>query len=344
MISLHRWDPATRECKPLDAGVLAADPEGLRSTTDVLWIDLDAPTEEEERLVLERFFPVHPLTLEDVTKTRREPESPPHFPKAEEFPDYLFVVVTPLAENFLGVIKKSSHQPFEENGHMTTQLSALLTDNVLVTHHYQPVAGVRELRTFLAKHGAQAERGPDYLFHLLLDAVVDEYAFALDHLDDALERIEDEVFKRPQPWHLSSLLGLKREVIALRKALVYQREVMARLARGEFDLIDEREMVYYRNVYDHLVRFAELAEGSREAVGDLMQAHLGATSNRLNETMKVLTMISTTLLPMTLISGIYGMNLQLPEFGWKYGYPWALALMALVGLGSFLFFRWKKWI
>ena len=132
----------------------------------------------------------------------------------------------------------------------------------------------------------------------------------------------------------------------MRKTLVYEREVLARLCRGEFDLIEAREMVYYRNVYDHLVRFTELIESSREMVSDLMQTHLAAASNKLNEIMKVLTMISTVVLPMTLIAGIYGMNFKkwFPELDWDYGYPFALGLMALTGIASFVFFRWKKWI
>src|SRR5262249_45490431 len=126
---------------------------------------------------------------------------------------------------------------------------------------------------------------------------------------------------------------------------VYEREVLARLARGEFDLIDDSELVYYRNVYDHLVRFSELVESSRETVTDLMQTSLAAASNRMNEIMKVLTMISTIVLPITLVAGIYGMNFEvLPEKQWCYGYPFALALMGLMGIGSFLFFRWRKWI
>jgi magnesium transporter len=139
---------------------------------------------------------------------------------------------------------------------------------------------------------------------------------------------------------------LKRTLIGLRKTLVYEREVLARLCRGEFRLIEAREMAYYRNVYDHLVRFTELAESSREMVTDLLQTLLAAQANKLNEIMKVLTMISTTILPMTLIAGIYGMNFKkwFPELDWEHGYLWALGLMGLSGLASLLFFRWKRWI
>jgi magnesium transporter len=117
------------------------------------------------------------------------------------------------------------------------------------------------------------------------------------------------------------------------------------LIRGEFELVDDREVVYYRNVYDHLVRYTQLVESAREMVSDLMETHLSAMSNRLNEVMKVLAMISTTVLPMTLVAGIYGMNFKyMPELDWSFGYPMALAMMVILALGSLLFFRWKRWL
>jgi magnesium transporter len=349
MISIYCWNAAQQTCQWLSVDVLRQQADSLRDSTHVLWIDLADPTPDEERLVLEEFCHVHPLTLEDVTRLRREPESPPHFPKVEEFPTYLFVIVNPLVPHVVKALK--SHGPekrpadLEARGRSCTQLSAVLTRRVLVTHHYAPVAGVEELRTALSKHEAKGERGPDYLFHLILDALVDQYAPVLDHFDNALDEIEIKVFGKPTQRLLMRLLQLKREIILLRKTLIYEREVLARLSRGEFALIGERETAYYRNVYDHLVRFTELIESSREMVSDLLQTHLAAAANRLNEIMKVLTMISTVILPMTLIAGIYGMNFEhMPERNLEWGYPFALLLMALVGGLAFLFFRWKKWI
>src|SRR5262249_29383968 len=141
------------------------------------------------------------------------------------------------------------------DGRVGTQLSAVLTPTVLVTYHYELAAGVEHLRAFLARHEGQAGRGPDYLFHIILDAAVDQFAPVLDHFDDALDEIELRVFERPTQATLLRLVQMKREIIKVRKTLIYDREVLARLARGEFELIDEREMAYYRNVYDHLVRF-----------------------------------------------------------------------------------------
>jgi magnesium transporter len=253
--------------------------------------------------------------------------------------------VNPLDRGFLERLREGKLGGLGDNGRVATQLSAILTDRILITHHYQPVPGVGELRSFLERHEAHAERGPDYLYHLVLDAMVDQYAPALDLIEERLDRIEMYVFERPSQVMLVEMLELKQVIIRLRKSLVYEREVLARMARGDFALIEDREVVYYRNVYDHVVRFSELIESSREMVSDLMQTHLSAMSNKLNEVMKVLTMISTIVLPMTLVAGVYGMNFDvMPETKWAYGYPFALGLMALTGFGSLAFFRWRRWI
>ena len=174
---------------------------------------------------------------------------------------------------------------------------------------------------------------------------MDEYAPVVDAVADRLDHLERRMFRRPAPTVLKQLLRIKRDITMLRKTLILEREVLARLIRGEFALIDDAEAVYYRNVYDHLVRYAELTESSREMVSDLMQTHLSAVSNRLNEIMKVLTMISTIILPMTLIAGIYGMNFKaMPELDWEYGYPMSLGLMALTLIGGVAYFRRKGWI
>lgn len=333
MMTVFHWDGAAKSARWLSAADLAGIKAVQVAAHDVWWIDLEEPTPEEEQLVLKQFLPVHVLTYEDIVK----PSVYPHFPKVEEFPDYLLVITNPLRE------------PKSDDSLATGpvgQLSAVLTHSVLVTHHRKPLECIRNLRAFLEKHTGSCDRGPDYLFHLVLDAMVDEYSPVLDRLIERLDLVEIEVFSQASPHMLAELLALKREVIGLRKTLIMEREVLVRLTRGEFALIDVREMAYYRNVYDHLVRYSELIEASREMVSDLMQTHLAAVSNKLNEIMKVLTMISTIVLPMTLVAGIYGMNFKgwFPELEWTYGYPFALGLMVCAGIGSFVFFKYRKWI
>jgi magnesium transporter len=336
MITVYRWDAATKVGHWAEGGDALGEPP---AGDDVVWIDLQDATDEETHLVLRHWFPVHLLTLEDVTRMRRLPGAAPHLPKVEEFADYLFVVVNPLtAEAGRALVA-------DEFKGLTTQLSAVLTASLLITHHSGPLASIDALRGCLKRHDAQAGHGPDYLLHLILDDMVDQYAPVLDVLEEELDRLEEEVFQRPSSTMLPQMLRLKRFVVVLRKTLIHEREVLARLQRGDFALIADRERAYYRNVYDHLLRFTELVEGARDMVTDLMQAHLAAISNRLNEIMKALTMVSTVVLPMTLIAGIYGMNFkQMPELDAPWGYPLALALMGLTGAASFAFFKWKKWI
>lgn len=343
MIYIYSWNRTTRSIQALDPEALEAHPERLRSEQEVIWIDLSCPTEEEEQRILRRIFPVHALSLEDATHPRRHPGEMPHFPKVEEFPDYLFAIVNPLTREFREKFPGSEDDVAPE-GPPVTQLSAILTRTTLITHHGVPLECIDTVKAYLGRHRNQVDRGPDYIFHLLLDETVDEFVPILDRVDDLLEDMEMEVVQRPKRRVFRRLMHLKRHIIQLRKTLIYEREILVRLSRGEFDLVDERETVYYRNVFDHLVRFTELIESSRDLASDLLQSWLAANSNRLNEIMKVLTMISTTILPMTLIAGIYGMNFEkLPELKWDLGYPFALGLMFLTGAVTMLLFRWRKW-
>jgi magnesium transporter len=308
---------------------------------EVWWIDLEGASEEEEALVYQKFLSVHPLTLEDVTHPRREPGSAPHFPKAEEFADYLFVIANPLRP----VCDTDPVGAQADLACAVVQLSTVLTHQVLITHHYQPLPALSNVKQFLQRHAEEGGRGPDYLFHLVLDGLVDEFAPEIDRLVLRLDEIEVVVFDRPSQQLLTDLIHLKRRVIALRKTLILMREVLARLTRGEFKLVEAREIAYYRNVFDHLVRYTELIEGAREMVSDLMQTHLAAASNKLNGIMKGLALVSTVILPMSLIAGVYGMNFkQMPELEWEYGYPFALGLMVLVAAVCVGFFYRKRWV
>jgi magnesium transporter len=343
MITIHAWNAASKTAAAVTVEELLSRKAVLLAEGNVVWIDLSNPSDAEERLVLEQFYKIHSLTFEDITRLRREPNAPPHFPKVEEFPDYLFVIVNPLTQEFqrnLGAANGHYRSP------ALTQLSAVLTSNLLVTHHYAPLACVDEANTFMHRHETQFERGPSYLFHLVLDHTVDEFIPVLDTLEETLDRLEAVILRKPQASIYVRLLHLKRVIIVLRKTLIAEREVLVRLARGEFGLVGTRETVYYRNVYDHLVRFTELIESSREMVTDLMQTFLSAQANHLNQIIKVLTMISIVVLPMSLIASIYGMNLKplIPGEDNPYGFFIALGMMLVSGLAALAFFFWKRWL
>ncbi len=342
MIHIVRWNPVAKVAEDVAFDALPAKASEL-SEGSVVWIDLDDPTPEEEERVLKAFLPVHVLTLEDVVKPRASGTS--HLPKVEEFPDYLFVIVNPLPPELHETPGESAKPPKRIHKLARPQLSAILTHTVLVTHHYAPMPCIREGRGHLARHAANVQRGPDFLFHLMLDGIVDDYAPMVDRISTRLDALETRMFRRPTPKVLAELLRVKRDVTYLRKTLILEREVLARLIRGEFHLVDTREVAYYRNVYDHLVRYTDLIENAREMVSDLMQTHLSATSNRLNEIMKVLTMISTIGMICTLIVGYYGMNFKhIAELEWENGHWFALGLMVLTAVVSLAVYRWKKWI
>ncbi|AWM38199.1 Magnesium transport protein CorA [Gemmata obscuriglobus] len=350
MITVRRWNGSS--CKETGPEGLPESAAGI-AADEFVWVDLSDPTPEEEAAVFQKFLPVHPLSLEDVTRIRREPDRGAHFPKVEEFPDYLFVIVNPLPPGLVAMAAGAGRPPGAERLPSASrllhrhrpQLSAVLSHSVLITHSLERLACIETAHRYLSRHGDSARRGPDYVFHIVLDAMVDEYAPVVEWVATKLDHLEARIFTNPSPKLIHRILRLKRVVTGMRKTLIIEREVLARLIRGEFELVEAREIVYYRNVYDHLVRYTELIEAAREMVSDMGETHLAAVSNRLNEVMKVLAMISTTILPLTLISSVYGMNFKhMPELEWEYGYPVALAAMLATGLASVVFFRWKRWI
>ena len=348
MISVRHWDDTAKVCRTTGTDHLPATAADVRPG-DVWWVDLSAPTHEEEDAVLGRFFPVHALTREDVTRQRVSDDKGTHLPKVEEFPDYLFVVANPLPPGLAEALVANAARDPEPLPRPRTsrrpQLSAVLNKQVLVTHHYEPLACVATATAYLDRHTQTVARGPDFVFHHVLDAMVDEYSPVVERIAARLDSLETKIFRDPSPRLLARLLRLKRIVTGMRKTLILEREVLSRLVRGEFTLVDDREVVYYRNVYDHLVRYTELIEAAREMVSDLMETHLSAVSARLNNVMKVLTLISTIGMVCAVIAGVYGMNFEhMPELKWEYGYPMALAMMAAASTAVVLVARWKKWI
>ncbi|HLP17878.1 MAG TPA: magnesium/cobalt transporter CorA [Bacteroidota bacterium] len=306
-----------------------------RSTDGVLWVDLDDPTEAEEETVLVSLFDFHPLAIEDCQRARRE--DAPHLPKVEDFGEYLFVIFNPIETHF-GDDKLIEHADIT-----SVQLSAFITERVLVTHHYTQIEGTRFAAELCSKNALTLQRGPDFLFHLIIDKIVDDYAPMLEALDDEIDAIELEVFARPSQRTMARILRIKQNIMTIRRVATYQREMLNRLSRGEFDLITQEEMIYYRNVYDHLVRMTDVADSYRDITSGLLDAYLSVTSNNLNQIMKVLTIISTIFLPMSVITGLFGMNFKIiPGADLEYGFWVAITIMMFVAAIMLVTFRKKK--
>jgi magnesium transporter len=304
----------------------------------MFWIDLENPNEAEEETVLVSILDLHPLAVEDCQHGRDEEG---HLPKVEDFGEYLFVIFNPV-ETPEPVAGKRAEHKLEIR---TSQLSAFLSKRALVTHHYRPLRSTAYASQLCLKNPQTLGRGPDYLFHIIIDDIVDNYSPILDRLDEVIDAMEDEVFHEASQRTMVRILNLKKDIVTVRRIAFYQREMLNRLSRGEFMLITSDEMIYYRNVYDHLVRMADLAESYRDTVSGLLEAYLSVTSNRLNQVMKVLTIISTIFLPLGVITGYFGMNFEyLPGLKWEYGVAAATLFMIGVAGGMLWLFRVRKWL
>lgn len=312
--------------------------QNLQDLKGKCWVDLDDPTEAEEETLLVSFFDFHPLAIEDCQSGKEEEG---HLPKVEDFGEYLFVIFNPVEMAHPSESRRQSRRLDIR----TSQLSAFMSRQLLVTHHYRPMRSIAYAAQLLAKNPMALGKGPDFLFHIIIDDVVDNYSPILDALDESIDAMEDEVFRQPGQRTMARILQMKKNIMTIRRIAVYQREMLSRLSRGEFLLITQDEMIYYRNVYDHLVRMTDLAESYRDMMSGLLDAYLSVTSNNLNQVMKLLTIISTIFLPLSVITGFFGMNFKyLPGAEWEYGVLATIAFMLIVGGGMLWVFRRNKWI
>jgi magnesium transporter len=312
--------------------------QSLTSPEGILWVDLENPLEAEEETLLVSVFDFHPLAIED---TQRGADEEGHLPKVEDFGDYLFIIFNPV-EASATASSDDSRGGFEIR---TTQLSAFLSTRALVTHHYSPLRSITNAQQLLSKNPKALARGPDFLFHIIIDELVDNYTPILDQLDSLMDDMEREVFHEPTQETMIRILQMRRNITTLRRVAFYQREMLNRLSRGEFTLITRDEMLYYRNVFDHLVRMTDLTDSYRETVGGLLDAYLSVTSNKLSQVMKVLTIISTIFLPLSVITGFFGMNFaHLPGLESPMGVILTTLSMALVAGGMLWVFRRNRWI
>ena len=306
----------------------AADlPELLKDTSAIIWVDMEAPTEADERVLLD-VFKFHPLTVEDCRENR-------HYPKVEEFEGYIYFIIH-------GVTADTSPERFN-----TIELDGFLGSNYVITYHHAMFRSINNVKQLLRTTPVACQRGTAFLLHQILDQVVDYYSPVLDDFDDRIDKLEDDIFtlKRPNNMILAEIMDLKRSVLRLRRISGKQMDILHRMSRGEFALIPEEMRPFYRDVYDHLVRVVDLAENYRDLIGGSLEAYLSVVSNRLNEIMKVLTIFSAIMLPLTFIAGVYGMNFDnMPELHSRYGYYGVWIIMVVVAIAMLLFFKRRGWI
>lgn len=293
----------------------------------VTWIDVDGLHDTRMIEAIGEQFNIHSLLLEDILNTD-------HRPKLEDFEQYLLVMVKMLTYDDA----RDSIQ--------SEQVSILLGAGFLVTFQEQKGDIFDSIRLRIKSgKGRIREMQADYLAYALLDAVVDGYFQILEKIGDQIETLETELMNHPRPEILRRIHRLKREMILLRKAVWPLREVIGGLERSESGLIQPGSRIFLRDVYDHTIQIIDTVETFRDMLAGMLDTYLSVINNRMNEIMKVLTVITTLFIPLSFIAGIYGMNFKnMPELEWDFGYFGVLFFMLLVSIGMLFYFRKKDWL
>ena len=314
--------PPRLNLTPAEMVQALADADGL------LWVSLEQSTDTEINQILGEVFHFHPLAIEDCLNEGYQT------PKVDNFGAYLFIIVHALQADF------------SVNQLDTMELDCFLGHNYLVTSFLNPIMPpVQVVWNRLTRDERLIEHGADFLCHAILDQLVDEYLPVLDIVDDEIERLEDDILENPQQDTLEQILDLKHSIAMLRRIIAPQREVMNRLSRDDLPQIAPQNRIYFRDIYDHLVRLHDLSESVRDVITGALDTYLSVTSNRLNEIMKALTIVSTIFLPLSFVTGIYGMNFHyLPELNWHYGYFTVWGIFILIVGGMLWYFRRRGWI
>ncbi|MBL7209552.1 MAG: magnesium/cobalt transporter CorA [Dehalococcoidia bacterium] len=304
--------------------------EGIRAAFDskqgLLWVDITETTEDDGKF-LEQIFHFHHLAVEDCVEAKI------HSPKIDDFADYLFIVVH-------GV-----NHIVESDIVETTELAIFFGPNFVVSSHYFPLYSIEAVRHLVEDDGRPMRHGTDFLAYAIIDALIDNIMPTIDKMSDIADEIEEESIRSPQQSTLEAIMKLKRSTLRLHRVMAPQREVLNRLSRGEFPLIKDEAQIFYRDIYDHLVRIEDLSQTIRDRADNALATYLSSVANRQNDTMKVLSMVATIFLPLMLVAGIYGMNFEnMPELK----VPWAyFAVLAFIGLAIVVAIWWfwaRNWI
>jgi magnesium transporter len=305
----------------------AVDPAWLQpDSRSWVWVDLDSPT-PEEAAVLTGVFHFHELAVEDALAER-------HHPKVESYGDYLYLILH-------GIDFRAREHAF-----LTHDVDFFLGPRFLVTVHPGISRSIGKVGTLCIRNDRVLGEGPTALLHRIVDTMVDNYRPEVDQLEERLDQLEKTVFEQPSRVLARRILNLKRDVASLRRIVQPQRDVVGRLARREFAQIDEAMSYRFRDVHDHLVRLTDESLFFGDRITALLDAHLSIVSNQLNGVMKILTVISTIFMPLTFMTGLYGMNVDLPHFGLgSTTFFWVLLVVMLGTSGAMLaLFRIRRWI
>jgi len=299
----------------------------FKDTQTVTWINIEGLHQLEIIDKIGKHFTIHPLVLEDIANTEQRP-------KMEDFDDYIFLIL------------KMLYFEEDENAVKAEQVGLILGSNFVISFEEGAVDVFNPVRERIRNgKGRIRKLGPDYLAYALMDVIVDSYFLILERIGDRIEDLEEDLLDEPRPETMQAIHSLKGEMLLFRKSVWPLREVISSVERGESVLIRESTGIYLRDVYDHTIHVIDTVETFRDLLSGLLDLYISSVSNRMNEVMKVLTIIATIFIPLTFIAGVYGMNFRyMPELEWQFGYHMSLLVMLITGAGMVIYIRKRRWL
>jgi len=303
----------------------------IRDRRSLLWVDFVNEPDENSLPILQGFG-FHSLSIEDALQQT-------HSPKLDDWGNYLYIVM-----NYMDV---------KENGTLwesdVDELDIFLGPNYIVTHHEFPIPAIDETWASCDRDVRNVQEGADHLLYKIMDFLVAGYMPTVERIDSAIDELEDHIFDKPSPRTLERLFALKRVLLAMRRILLPQREVLNKLARDDYRVIDPKDRIFFRDIYDHLVRLHDLNENLRDLVGGALDTYLSVVNNRMNDIMKTLTIITTIFMPLAFVTGFFGMNFFEPQgrlTNWTTNpiFYITLAINVLLPIGMYLWMRRRTWI
>lgn len=305
--------------------------ELIKNQESVLWVDFISEPPQTSQPILEEFG-FHPLAIDDALQET-------HVPRLDDWGEYLYIVL--------------NYMNFQTNGEtwetQADELDIFLGKNYIVTHHDYQINAVDETWIICDRDESNIQQGADHILYKIADHMMASYMPAVEKIDEAIDEIEDQVFHRPSPRTLERIFALKRALLAMRRIIIPQREVLNKLARDDYKVVDPRDRVFFRDIYDHLVRLHDINESLRDIVGGVQDTYLSAVNNRMNEIMKTLTVITVLFMPLTFLTGYFGMNFfeplgNLTAWTTTPMFYITLAIIFLLPLGMYIWFRRRTWL
>ena len=296
----------------------------LESEDNLIWVESENPS-KEELIFIKEAFKLHPLTVEDCVNTNARP-------KIDQFPSYLFLTLHAAGYNQASLKVK------------TLELNICVGKNFLLTIHMDPIPSINTTWERCEKNVNIMCSSSDNLLYHVIDSLVDNYFPVIDMLDTRIDKIENEVFSDPRESTLKHIFSVKNDILFLRRVIAPQRETINLLAKGEHFFIEPSTGIYFRDISDNLMFILDTIDTYRDTVASALDAYLSNITNKTNEIMRTLTVIATIMMPLTLITGIYGMNFDfMPELSWKFGYAAVHVFMAIVAGSMLIYFKRNKW-